>query len=163
MVGQVALHPGEHAADGPTVQLDGLFQLLRAVGCLKRRYHVDQLASHQHVVVAGVEPDAVVGDAVLRAVVGADLLLVARSPEPICASLLAPSSACCSASIFSYRRARSTLMAAILFWSCDFWSCDCTTSPVGRCVMRTAESAALTTLAAWVLQRGTRLCAGRCR
>ena len=35
-------------------------------------------------------------------------------------------------------------MAAILFCSCDFWSWDCTTRPVGRCVMRTAESVVFT-------------------
>jgi hypothetical protein len=31
-----------------------------------------------------------------------------------------------------------------LFWSCDFSSCMATTSPVGTCVMRTAESVVLT-------------------
>ncbi len=35
-------------------------------------------------------------------------------------------------------------MAFCLFWSCDFSSCIATTSPLGRWVMRTAESVVFT-------------------
>ena len=52
--------------------------------------------------------------------------------------------ASCSAIRLSSRRERSTSIALTLFWSCDFWSWHCTTSPVGRCVMRTALSVVFT-------------------
>ncbi|MNW49302.1 hypothetical protein D3C74_267130 [compost metagenome] len=42
------------------------------------------------------------------------------------------------------RRARSTRMACSRFWSWDFSFCIETVIPVGRCVMRTAESVVLT-------------------
>ena len=68
----------------------------------------------------------------------------ARSPVPTCARRSAASSACCSASFASYRRARSTFIAFSRFCSCDFSSCIETTIPVGLCVIRTAESVVLT-------------------
>ena len=44
----------------------------------------------------------------------------------------------------SNRRERSTLSALVLFFSCDFSSWQETTRPVGRCVIRTAESVVFT-------------------
>ncbi len=68
----------------------------------------------------------------------------ARWPEPICERRVAASSACCRSRSASYSRARSTRIAFVLFWSCDFSSCIATTIPVGTCVIRTAESVVFT-------------------
>ena len=84
-----------------------------------------------------------IGDAALRKVVRADLRRAVAGAD-------LRSSACASARLpartsrRSSRRERSTSMALSLFCSCDFWSCWLTTMPVGRCVMRTAESVVLT-------------------
>src|SRR5919108_3775737 len=68
----------------------------------------------------------------------------ARSPEPICERLDASSSACCFSRSSSYSRARRTRNAFWRFCSWLFSSCIETTSPVGRCVIRTAESVVFT-------------------
>ena len=100
------------------------------------------------------EADAVVGDAVLREVVGADLLgavagadLAARGPGALGVVLrLARSRRAC---------ARSTFIALALFLCCDFSSCWLTTRPVGRCVIRTAVSVVLTDCPPGPLARNT--------
>ena len=81
------------------LRLNSSFQLLRAVGGLQSRDHVPQVVAQKHPVVGGVEADAVIGHAVLRPVVGADLLGAVAGA--IWARRSAPSAACCSASIFS--------------------------------------------------------------
>ena len=68
----------------------------------------------------------------------------ARSPLPICERRCAESSSCWRRSSASRSRARSTRIAFCLFCSCDFSSCIATTIPVGRCVIRTAESVVFT-------------------
>src|SRR3546814_4104194 len=66
------------------------------------------------------------------------------SPEPTI-DLRAPARSFASRSrSSSNRRARSTFIALALFLCCDFSSCWLTTSPVGRWVIRTAESVVLT-------------------
>ena len=89
------------------------------------------------------ELDAVVGEAVLGEVVGADLLgsLAARRSAR---GASRPAPACCRSRSCSYRRARSTRIALSRFLSCERSSCIATTMPVGMCVMRTAESVVLT-------------------
>ena len=88
------------------------------------------------------EVDAVVGDAALREVVGADALgAVAAADQAICAC--AASLACCSRTCASMMRAASTDMACALFLCCERSSWHSTTMPVGRWVMRTAESVLL--------------------
>src|SRR5439155_5382957 len=67
-----------------------------------------------------------------------------RSPEPTMALRLAAISLCCSLRARSRSRARGTVSAFDLFLCCDFSSWQVTTSPVGRCVTRTAESVVLT-------------------
>src|SRR3989442_1605045 len=62
-----------------------------------------------------------------------------RSPVLIWPRRSAAIAACCFSCSISYSRARSTRMALDLFLICDFSSCCDTTSPVGICVMRTAE------------------------
>src|SRR5437867_4460131 len=56
---------------------------------------------------------------------------------------LAAISLCCSLRARSRSRARRILSAFALFLCCDFSSWQVTTSPVGRCVTRTAESVVL--------------------
>src|SRR6266540_255354 len=67
-----------------------------------------------------------------------------RSSERTWERRSAASCACCSAMARSSRRARSTRSAFSRFWICDFSSCIETTMPLGRWVMRTAESVVLT-------------------
>ena len=62
-----------------------------------------------------------------------------RSPVLICPRRSAAIASCCFCCSISYSRARSTRMALARFLICDFSSCCETTSPLGRCVMRTAE------------------------
>ena len=102
-----------------------------------------ELAGQHPVELVEREPDAVVGDPVLLEVVGADLLaapaaagLAARGPR----TPRPPARSCSSLS----SRLRSTCRALALFWSWLFSSCIDTTRPVGRWVMRTAESVVLT-------------------
>ena len=61
--------------------------------------------------------------------------ILAKQQEEIDAA-----ASCCAAR----SRARSTRIACSLFCSCDFSFCIDTTMPLGRCVMRTAESVVLT-------------------
>src|SRR5262249_1235717 len=68
----------------------------------------------------------------------------ARSPRPTCALRAAACSACWRSRSASKSRARSTRIALSRFWSCDRSSCIATTMPVGRCVIRTAESVVFT-------------------
>ena len=89
------------------------------------------------------QPDAVVGDPVLLVVVGADLLGALprrRSGTAAVGGLRRLLALLLDLS----RRARSTRRAFALFWSWLFSSCIVTTTPVGRWVMRTAESVVLT-------------------
>ncbi len=84
------------------------------------------------------QPDAVVGHAVLREVVGADLLAAVAGADhaaALGAELLPAASPVRSRTAGSAARAR----ALARFLICDFSSWQETTSPVGRCVMRTAE------------------------
>ena len=71
-------------------------------------------------------------------------ILADRSPVPTCVFACARAPPPARATRRSSSRARSTSIALSLFWSCDFWSCWLTTSPVGMCVMRTAESVVFT-------------------
>jgi hypothetical protein len=86
--------------------------------------------------------DAMVGDPALREVVGADLggAVAGADLEPRSRAR----SASCSAMRRSSRRERSTPIALSLFLCCDFSSWQVTTSPLGRWVMRTAESVVFT-------------------
>ena len=78
-----------------------------------------------------------------------------RSPVPTCDFRICDRFASASATRRSSNRARSTSIPLSLFWSCDFWSCWLTTSPVGRCVMRTAESVVFTLWPPGPLERKT--------
>src|SRR4051812_24671364 len=78
-----------------------------------------------------------------------------RSPLPtwlLRSAARAASRACRSN---SYSRARKTFIARALFLCCDFSSCWITTSPVGRCVIRTALSVVLTDCPPGPLERNT--------
>ena len=102
-----------HMQDG----LHRLFELAGAVGRLQGGDHISQTVAQKHAVVRRVEADAMVGHAVLRAVVRADLLgAVAR------ADLGQTLGAFCGLLLGEHLlvRARRTAMAAILFCSCDF-------------------------------------------
>ena len=102
-----------------------------------------ELAVEHLVEVVGLEPDAVVGDPVLRVVVGADPLAAVDR-----ADLLAGAGGVLVRRVGLLRlqssRARRIRSACSLFcsWLFSFW--QDTTVPVGRCVMRTAESVVLT-------------------
>ena len=67
-----------------------------------------------------------------------------RSTVRICAPRAALSLAACSSSASASSRLRSTRIAASRFCSWLFSFCIDTVTPVGRCVMRTAESVVLT-------------------
>ena len=67
-----------------------------------------------------------------------------RSTVRTCDRRAALASASASSCASWCRRARRTRIAASLFCSCDFSFWHDTTSPVGRWVMRTAESVVLT-------------------
>ena len=83
-----------------------------------------------------------VGDAALRKVVGADALgAVAAADQRLARRGLF---ACCSRICLSLMRAASTAIARALFLCCERSSWHSTTMPVGRWVMRTAESVLLT-------------------
>src|SRR5947209_10039753 len=56
----------------------------------------------------------------------------------------APICCCCLSSSISYNRERNTRNALARFLICDFSSWQETTSPVGMCVIRTAEYVVLT-------------------
>ena len=78
-----------------------------------------------------------------------------RSPVPTCDLRIFERAASISLTRRSSSRARSTSIAFSLFCSCDFWSCCDTTSPVGMCVMRTAESVVFTLCPPGPLERKT--------
>ena len=105
--------------------------------------HGVQVAVDDLVEVVGLVADPVVGDPVLREVVGADPLASGRP----CATWLRRSAAA-SASASSWAaassRARRMRSACSLFcsWLFSFW--QDTTMPVGRWVIRTAESVVFT-------------------
>ena len=83
-----------------------------------------------------------VGDPVLLEVVGPDLLRAAAAADLALAlggQLGGP-----AVLLGLSSRARSTVMALARFWIWLFSSCMATTMPVGRWVMRTAESVVLT-------------------
>ena len=67
-----------------------------------------------------------------------------RSPVPTWLFRAAAIWERCSSWACSSSRARSTRMALARFLICERSSWQVTTSPVGRCVMRTAESVVLT-------------------
>src|SRR5215510_13016902 len=69
--------------------------------------------------------------------------------------------AACSFWARSSRRARSTRMAFARFLICDRSSWQVTTSPVGRCVRRTAESVVLTPCPPGPEDRYTSTCTSR--
>ena len=88
------------------------------------------------------ESDAVIGEAILRKVVGADLF------APVAASHLAApflrQRLLLAFHLDFINRARRTRMPFSRFLICDFSSWQLTTVLVGRCVMRTAEYVVLT-------------------
>ena len=88
--------------------------------------------------------DAVIGDAALREVVGADLLRAVAAADHARLRFAAMLGAAAPACARSSSRARRIFSAFALFLCCDFSSWQVTTRPVGRCVTRTAESVVLT-------------------
>ena len=98
--------------------------------------------------------DAVVGDPVLREVVGAHPLAAvhrAHLAAPLVAAVASASSRAAASS-----RERSTRSADSRFCSWLFSFCELTTMPLGRWVIRTAESVD-NSRAALIIERGTRI------
>src|SRR5580700_1898819 len=114
--------------------------LLQALGFVMGRERVHdrpQLAFHHLIELVQRQTDAMIRHAILRKIVGADFL---RSVAGLIWSRRSAAMAsCCLFCSISYRRARNTRMALARFLICDFSSCCETTSPLGMCVMRTAE------------------------
>ena len=102
------------------------------------------------------EPDAVIGEPVLLEVVRADLLASSATTDLGPARRRALGVAFGSAS--SSSRERSTVIALVRFCSWLRSSCIDTTNPVGRWVMRTAESVVLTLWPPGPLDRYTSIC-----
>ena len=117
-------------------------QARRLVGVDRRLDDGRQVAAEDRVEVVGLVARAVVGDAVLGEVVRADALGAVDG-----ADLAAPGLARRRGGLLlraARMRARRTRMPCSRFCSCDFSFCIDTTMPVGRCVIRTAESVVLT-------------------
>ena len=102
-----------------------------------------QVAVHDRVDLVQRQVDPVIGDAALRKIVRADALAaVAASRSATCDAPLPCSAARCRSR--SSRREASTDIACARLRCCERSSWHSTTRPVGRCVMRTAESVLLT-------------------
>ena len=102
-----------------------------------------EVAVEHLVEVVGLVADAVVGDPVLREVVGADPLGAVDGAD-LAAAGRAGLGVGCLLRARASSRARRIRIACSLFcsWLFSFW--QLTTMPVGRWVMRTAESVVLT-------------------
>jgi hypothetical protein len=84
----------------------------------------------------------VVGDAVVREVVGADLLAAVDGADLRARARRCPWRLLLEASASSRRAARASPASRFCSWLFSF--CIATVTPVGRWVMRTAESVVLT-------------------
>ncbi len=136
------------SAAGPSGPAPGLTAalVLELAAALVGDQRVDdlvELAGQDLVELVEVEVDAVVGDPVLLEVVGADLLGPAAAAHLVAAGVGQLGASGGPARALS-SRARSTCRALARFWIWLFSSCMATTMPVGRWVMRTAESVVLT-------------------
>ena len=118
-------------------------ELLGLVFVLQRVHELGQLALHDVAELVQRQVDAVIGDARLRKVVGADALGAVAG-----AHLQLAVARHFAVALFAARRPMSlafmSAMARERFLCCERSSWHSTTMPVGRCVMRMADSVLLT-------------------
>ena len=112
------------------MSFDLLRELFGLVFLIERPNQLIEIAVHDVVELVEREIDAMIGDAPLRKIVGADALgAVARARPGACA--IAPAALCCFSRSAASSRAFSSDMARERFLCCERSSWHSTTMPVG--------------------------------